>query len=162
MIEWQLVCDALKFCSPAGEVPTAEPTVFVPPTPACAGVDDRAQDCGAANTARPQSCCAGLVCGEGASVRCVEPTAGAPTATPTEDLADVPTASVTVEPSMSGGTPEPTTEAPATSEPTMGDTDAPTDDATTAPEPTLPPSSASKMAAVTAAIAVIVAAPLLL
>ena len=166
MIEWQLVCDALKFCSPAGEVPTAEPTVFVPPTPACAGVDDRAQDCGAANTARPQSCCAGLVCGEGASVRCVEPTAGAPTAadepTATPTLADVPTASVTVEPSMSGGTPEPTTEAPATSEPTMGDTDAPTDDATTAPEPTLPPSSASKMAAVTAAIAVIVAAPLLL
>ena len=78
MIEWQLVCDALKFCSPAGEVPTAEPTVFVPPTPACAGVDDRAQDCGAANTARPQSCCAGLVCGEGASVRCVDPSDAPP------------------------------------------------------------------------------------
>ena len=175
MIEWQLVCDALKFCSPAGEVPTAEPTVFVPPTPACAGVDERAQDCGVANTARPQSCCAGLVCGEGASVRCVDPSdapptaeaptaAAEPTASPTDDLADVPTASVTVEPTMSGGTtPEPTTdEAPATSEPTMGDTDAPTDDATPAPEPTLPPSSASKMAAVTAAVAVIVAAPLLL
>lgn len=166
MIEWQLVCDALKFCSPAGEVPTAEPTVFVPPTPACAGVDDRAQDCGATNTARPQSCCAGLVCGEGASVRCVEPSDAPPTAeapTAAAEPTASPIASVTVEPTMSGGTtPEPTTEAPATSEPTMGDTDAPTDDATPAPEPTLPPSSASKMAAVTAAVAVIVAAPLLL
>lgn len=137
-------------------------------------MDDRAQDCGATNTARPQSCCAGLVCEEGASVRCVEPNAGAPTteaptepaeptASPTDGVADVPTASVTVEPSVSG-TPDSTTEAPvaSTPEPTMGDTDAPTEDATDAPEPTLPPSAASKMAAVTAAVAVIVAAPLLL
>ena len=73
-----------------------------------------------------------------------------------------PTASVmTVEPTGVPGTPEPT-EAPVTSEPTMidGGTDQPTD----AAEPPVaePPSSASKMAAVTAAVAVVVAAPLLL
>jgi len=189
-----LVCDALKTCAPIGEVPTAEPTVFVPPTVACAGVDERAQDCGAMNTARPQSCCGDLVCGEGASVRCIDPNApvpaptadaetapvaaptveetmpAEPTASPTEDFAGVPTASMTVEPSPDlgldeptgvPGTPEPTTEAPGTSEPTKGDdTSAPTDVTTTAPEPT-PPSAASKMAAVTAAVAVVIAAPLL-
>lgn len=167
----QLVCDALKFCSPVGEVPTAKPTVFVPPTPACAGVGDRAQDCGATNPTRPQSCCGDLVCGEGASVRCVEPVAGAPTtggeaapvvAPTAAEPTGAPTASVmTVEPTGVPGTPEPT-EAPVTSEPTMidGGTDQPTD----AAEPPVaePPSSASKMAAVTAAVAVVVAAPLLL
>ena len=184
----QLICDALKTCSPVGEVPTAEPTVFVPPTLACAGVGERAQDCGATNPARPQSCCGDLVCGEGASVRCIDPNAPAPTAdgetapvaAPTAaavpvEPTGVPTASVTVEPSPDlgldeptgvPGTPEPTTEAPVTSEPvtsepTMGDdTNAPTD-APDVPEVT-PPSSASKMAAVTAAVAVVVAAPLLL
>lgn len=186
----QLICDALKTCSPIGEVPTAEPTVFVPPTPACAGVGERAQDCGAMNTARPQSCCGDLICGEGASVRCVDPNAPAPTAeAPTTDgetapvaaptaaavePTGVPTMSLTVEPSPDlgldeptgvPGTPEPTTEAPVvTSEPTMADdvaTDQPTDADDNAPDPT-PPSSASKMAAVTAAVAVVVAAPLLL
>jgi len=184
-----LVCDALKTCAPIGEVPTAEPTVFVPPTVACAGVDERAQDCGAMNTARPQSCCGDLVCGEGASVRCIDPNApvpaptadaetapvaaptveetmpAEPTASPTDDFAGVPTASMTVEPSPlpTGvpGTPEPTTEAPGTSEPTeVDDTSAPTDVTTIAPEPT-PTSAASKMAAVTAAVAVVIAAPLL-
>ena len=77
---------------PAGEVSKAEPTVLVSPTPSCAGVDERAQECGATNTARPQSCCAGLVCGEGASVRCAHPketVSTEPTTSPTDDVSYV-------------------------------------------------------------------------
>ena len=179
----QLVCDALKTCSPVGEVPTAEPTVFVPPTLACAGVGERAQDCGATNTARPQSCCGDLVCGEGASVRCIDPNAPAPTAeVPTADgetapvaaptaaavpvePTGVPTASVTVEPSPDlgldeptgvPGTPEPTTEAPVTSEPTMGDdTNAPTDDAPTDGPEVTPPTPPSSASKMAAATAAV-------
>lgn len=101
----------------------------------------------------------------GASVRCVEndgtvpapaPTAGSvPAPAPTAGVVE-PTASVTFEPSVGGtgvpGSPEPTG--------TMGDdTDAPTGGDITPPTP---PSSASKLTAFTAAVAVVVAAPLLL
>lgn len=37
----------------------------------CAGDGGRAQECGAANEARPEKCCEGFVCVEGASVRCI-------------------------------------------------------------------------------------------
>lgn len=127
-----LICDALKFCSPIGEVPTASPTVFIPPTVACASVNERAQDCGAANTARPQSCCGDLVCVEGAGVICIDPNAEVtaptaeetapepvePTVTPTVMAVDP--AESTVEPTPDLGLDEPTG-VPATTEPTPAD-----------------------------------------
>jgi len=62
---------------PTTPQPTDSPTQS--PTPMCAGVMVRAQDCGAENKNRPQSCCAGLVCADvnknnRAYMHCVEPT----------------------------------------------------------------------------------------
>eukprot|EP00562_Extubocellulus_spinifer_P000269 CAMPEP_0178480164 /NCGR_PEP_ID=MMETSP0696-20121128/5559_1 /TAXON_ID=265572 /ORGANISM="Extubocellulus spinifer, Strain CCMP396" /LENGTH=303 /DNA_ID=CAMNT_0020107605 /DNA_START=82 /DNA_END=993 /DNA_ORIENTATION=+ len=145
-----LVCDALKTCQPIGEVPTAEPTVFIPPTALCASAGDRAQDCGATNTARPQSCCGDLICEEGAGVRCVDPNAAAPTteevdpevdpddeveptAAPTDASTEDREDTDTAEPTAGAGLDEPTG-VPGTAEPTPS-----TDGGIVAPPPVAAP-----------------------
>lgn len=47
----------------------------------CAAKGERSQQCGATNTARPEFCCSGLICSDGASVTCLEDPALAPTGT---------------------------------------------------------------------------------
>ena len=112
--------------------PTLQPTDSPTRDPDfCAGVDERAIDCGSNNADHPNKCCPGLICriNQGAVNRpiCVEPPVGYvwPTAFPTPFPTSAPTTAppspfpTTYPPTMEfmvGATPEPT------SVPTMGGT----------------------------------------
>ena len=65
------------------ETPTVNDTSDAEPEPEepqnCAAKGERSQQCGAKNTERPEFCCSGLICSDGASVTCLEDPALAPT-----------------------------------------------------------------------------------
>ena len=133
--------------------PTLQPTDSPTRDPSfCAGIDERAIDCGSNNADHPNKCCPGLICrlNQGGVNRpiCVEPPAGYvfPTAFPTQFPTPSPTTPqptpfpTTYPPTMEFmvATPEPSSIAAdsgtGTGEPTMG--------GTTDEDAGLPPSSA--------------------
>jgi len=93
----------------------------------CAAEGGRSQSCGATNPDRPPTCCVGLVCAEGAGVRCV---AGPPTATsaPTGAPVDAVDVAATTPAPTPDETSQPTADGAGTTEtPTAGSTEMVTD-----------------------------------
>ena len=70
--------DAEPEAEPEEEPPMMEPK---PDPQNCAAKGERSQQCGATNTDRPEFCCSGLICSDGAGVTCLEDPALAPTGT---------------------------------------------------------------------------------
>lgn len=154
-----LVCeDALvgvKCVLPGSEPvtePVSEPAVG---ESTCAASGDRSQQCGATRSDLPATCCEGLVCEGGDSVKCAEEALETSEPTKAPVVAPEPTTAAVAK------TPEPTMGGDPTDAPDMIELE-PTGEPT--PDPTgvevMPPSSASAIAA-KAALATAVAVPML-